>query len=122
METTGQRFEVTSRVFQKGISFHTNHFVSELKGTEILARQSPTTHHRYVALQNYLSLEGEHTKPELLQECLQKGQTAKTILIPEPDDPHGGATCGGILVDYQRGEVEFFSGLYEKKGRIIKTW
>lgn len=122
IETTGQRFEVTSHITQKGAGFHTNHFVGELKGTEILSRQSPTTHHRYVALQNYLGVEREQTKSEIFQELFQKGQTAKTILIPKPDDPHGGATCGGMIVDYQKSEVEFFMGLYEKKDRIVKTW
>lgn len=122
IEATGQRFEVTSHLTQKGTIFHTNHFVGELKGTEILSRQSPTTHQRYVALQNYLGVEQEKTKSEIFQELFQKGQTAKIILIPKPNEPHGGATCGGMTVDYQKNEVEFFDGLYEKKDRIVKTW
>lgn len=113
IETTGQRFEVTSHLTKKGTIFHTNHFVGGLKGTEILSRQSPTTHQRYVTLQNYLGSERDEARPEIFEELFQTGQTAKTILIPKPNDPHGGATCGGMIVDYQKNEVEFFDGAYE---------
>jgi isopenicillin-N N-acyltransferase-like protein len=123
VETSGQRFEVTSSLTggESGYIIHTNHYVGSLKETEILDRQSPTTHARYGALEHFTrthdvnSVTGETLKRGLFEE----GSTCDLINFPYSDkNPHAGATCGGLYVDHVARKACAFAGLYNGNKRL----
>jgi isopenicillin-N N-acyltransferase-like protein len=124
IETTGLQWERTDHIRSSSkprFSFHTNHYVGSLKRYEILERQSPTTHKRYQALQDYctdakaLSVDAQ----ELRQKLFIEGSLCKEICIPQSSkDPHAGATCGGLEIDHLARKATAFKGLWNDQKHI----
>ncbi|NCN41383.1 hypothetical protein GW916_09050 [bacterium] len=116
VETTGKRLEVTSEISQDkgGHYFHTNHYLGSLANSEIMERQSPTTHKRYKVLEKYFSeTDWQNAKAEQLQkDFFESGEVCSTICIPpSAKDANAGATCGGLIVDYKARVATGFKGL-----------
>lgn len=124
IETSGLRYEETSKLSESdaGYLVHTNHYVGSLKSTEIMERQSHTTHDRMAALETFI-----HTHPvdnvkgsQLAHSLFIEGATCAAINIaPEAGAPHGAATCGGIMVDHKAKRASIFAGLY-RDNQIIE--
>lgn len=112
VETTGLRFEIHHQSFDDGYYVHTNHYLSSLNETEILSRQSKTTHQRLEALQKYFSDRESRVLnyADLSREVLG-GQVCKPVCIRVSSDT-ASATCGGIIFDYQSNRGEMFHGFY----------
>lgn len=125
IETTGKQQEEThaiSRDQDNGFILHTNHYTGKLKKHEIIERQSPTTHRRLEALQNYFAKNAFDTldSAQLTQDLFVDGAPAEVICIPCKDtSSDAGATCGGIIVDYKNEKVCCYQGLL-KDAKTIK--
>lgn len=123
IETSGTRFEVTASIPEggHGYIFHTNHYVGTLKETEILDRQSPSTHKRFDALVNFARGKdvSRVSSDQLIDGLFVNGATCEILNIaPSPNSPHLGATCGGIGVDHVAGIAFAFRGLFSEGKRI----
>lgn len=117
VETTGKRFEVTTKIKETGYSFHTNHYVSELKETEVLDRQSGTTHDRTTALKDYFkSVDSRKISMDKLTRDILAGERVPEVCVTN-DKEHGAATCGGILFDLNRRCGFSYSGIVPGKDR-----
>ena len=116
IETTGKRWNQTSLLTtgSDGFSLHTNHYIGELSENEIMERQSPTTHKRLDALNEYFSDQKwkEANGSELQKEFFEGGSACNTICIPpKGEDPDAGATCGGLIIDHNAKTAVGFQGL-----------
>lgn len=113
VETTGKRFEVTYDSSEPGVVFHTNHYVSTLRETEVLSMQSKTTHARHEALQNYFDQKrlSDLTYDTLVQDVFA-GQAVSAVCIRPTKNPEDASTCGGLICDLKARKGEIFAGLY----------
>ncbi len=113
IETTGTRSEITYDSSKPGVTFHTNHYVSLLRETEVLAKQSKTTHQRYDELQKYFDRKSieDHNFKSIVNDIF-KGQETSSICIQKPENPNDPMTCGGLICDLKARKGEIFSGLY----------
>lgn len=117
IETTGIRSEITGQIRESnGYLLHTNHYIGNLKKQEIMDRQSPTTHRRMQAMENYFKSQAlsQFTEEAIKKEVFIDGAVAKEVCIePDPIDPHKAMTCGGLFVNYNKKTFEAFGGLYK---------
>jgi isopenicillin-N N-acyltransferase like protein len=123
IETSGQRFELTAQIRDddKGYLIHTNHYLGSLRETEIIERQSPTTHRRFEALTQLAAQHPVETvsTQELIEGLFVQGPACDAINIPfSAQTPHAGATCGGLGVDHHSNRAFAFRGLYAEGHRI----
>ena len=119
-EVTGQNVSSagSTQDNSENILLHTNHYLSGLKATEDLANRSKSTLDRYDYVQKKLRTlaHPEGDAHDLAQKLLTSADADKVFCIPAPsDDPHGSATCGGHLFDYQSGKGFSFTGLYSSR-------
>lgn len=121
VEATGKRVSITKSFSSSDYVFHTNHFVGELKETEILARQSLTTHQRYQTLENlFREIQIEEFSYQKMMEKVFANEDSDSIYV-RSSSPQGSETCGGITLDLREKRGELFSGFYsEKKIRPIE--
>ena len=111
-------FEVTAKQIaregdlSRGYIFHTNHYVTKLKETEELTTRSQTTLNRYKYLSEKIpELAKENLSVQLIGEKLLNTSLG-IISLEAPKDPHGSATCGGLIYDFSQKSGISFQGLY----------
>jgi len=119
VETTGTRAVVTSHFNGNGVTFHTNHYVSDLNEVEILGRQSKTTFKRYDELEKYFATTKIESRGyDGIAQDILSGEVLKSVCIDEnPEKPHAAMTCGGLIYDYAAHRGEVFQGFYADGNR-----
>lgn len=124
VETTGLRTCTTDdfTLVTGGAVWHTNHYRSYLRETEIRDRLGPTTHRRGEAVQAYLQTAGPRVVSSLRHDFFEAGEPCATICLPtHPTDPHAPTTCGGIGVDHFTHKAFVFAGKYAENQRFEWT-
>jgi isopenicillin-N N-acyltransferase-like protein len=118
-------FEVTANEtaqvgdLSKGILFHTNHYLSDLKKSEDPIARSKTTFDRYDYLAKRLPeiYAGDISVKAIGENFLNKA--VGIISIPaSKDHQNGTATCGGLLYDFSSSEGISFEGLYSENNHL----
>jgi len=116
-EVTGKNIERIGDL-SKGFLFHTNHYLSSLKVKEEENARSKTTFDRYAYLSEHIPriASGEITVKNICEEIFNK--SLGILSLAPPKDPHGSATCGGLVYDFTSKEGISFEGLYSEKNFI----
>ncbi len=127
VETTGERYAIAHQSSKSGgaiprYTWHTNHYITELKAIEIAERKSPTTQKRFEEVEK--KLKSFARNPNLkTQDMVEELFGEPIICMPKPTHsgdgveagPHAGMTCGGLWVDFVSRRARFFAGTYDEK-------
>ncbi len=124
IESTGKRIALSHQSKKDDsqktrYTWHTNHYITELKSIEITERRSPTTEKRFAEVERILKNAGPQTADGILNTlfgnpaiCMPRPQATSD---PKTLSPHVGMTCGGLWLDYKTGQARFFGGTYDEK-------
>jgi isopenicillin-N N-acyltransferase-like protein len=116
VETTGRRTTLLDKVERSkpGYVLHTNHYLSDLAEYEVKSRLGPTTQRRLAALKAFASANPAEsvTSADVSEQFFASGSLCDCLKIDPGDNPHGGATCGGLGVEHDTGKVLAFGGQY----------
>jgi len=122
VETTATRCIVTDQKEGKGVAYHTNHYVSELKSAENISRQSPTTKKRYADLQKYFSTQPQDLSIAQITTDIFAGKKVSAVCIQKPAEANAAMTCGGIILDMKKRQGQSYAGLYTENDRRSFSW
>ena len=122
-KTEAQSLEVTGKNvhhygdMKNDFLVHTNHYLSPLTATEDEKSRSKTSFDRYQHMLGEI--------PQMLtgaqdwmgfSNLLLAGEKSEVISIAmNTENPHGSATCGGMLCDFRMSEGVSFAGLFREK-------